>query len=142
LGHIATLRRERRKAFHAQRSRPSAQEQGWTLAALERRLAESLEQRAASLPPGPAGRMGEMAAQARRRAEAAGSGPFADPPLLASVSGDVVDRAEALCELVLECYLNFADTLPAEADRDLAQSLAAETVHCLSALRHPEEMPV
>jgi len=138
LGHISTLRRERRKAFHAQRSRPSAQELGWTLAALERRLAEYLEERAGALPAGRAGRMAELAAQARRRAQTTESGPFAQPPLLASVSGDIVDRAEALCELLLECYLNFADSLPGEADRNLAQTLAADTVHCLSALRHPE----
>ena len=138
LGHISTLRRERRQAFHALRHRPSAQEQGWTLAALERRLADHLEQRAETLAQEPARQMRERAGQARSRAVLAESATFAHPPLLASVSGDVADRVEALCELVLECYLNFADSLPGEADRNLAQTLAADTVHCLSALRHPE----
>ena len=122
----------------ALRHRPSAQEQGWTLAALERRLADHLEQRAETLAQEPARQMRERAGQARSRAVLAESATFAHPPLLASVSGDVADRVEALCELVLECYLNFADSLPGEADRNLAQTLAADTVHCLSALRHPE----
>lgn len=135
LGHISTLRRERRQAFHAQRSQPSAQQQGWTLPALERRLADQLEQRAASLPNGEAALMREMARRSRSRAESAESPPFAHPPLLGSVAGDVADRAEALCELLLDCYLNLADYLPGEADRNLAQTLAADTVHCLSALR-------
>ncbi len=135
LGHVATLRRERRQAFHAQRQQPSAQQQGWTLPGLERRLADRLEQRAASLPDVEADSMREMARRSRSRAESAESPPFERPPLLASIAGDVTNRAEALCELVLDCYLNLADHLPGEADRNLAQTLAADAIQCLSALR-------
>lgn len=138
LGHVATLRRERRLAFHVLRNQPSAPEQDWTLGKLERRLAEQIEQRAETLPQETADQMQVFAEQARKRAETAESAPFGRPALLGGVSEKAMDRTAALCELLLEIYLDFADRLPKEADRSLAQTLAAETVHCLSALRHLE----
>lgn len=139
LGHVATLRRERRLAFHVLRNQPSAQQQSWTLANLERRLAEQLEQRAETLSQEAADRMRVFAGEARNRAEMADSTPRPRPALLDSVSEKAIDRTEALCELLLEVYLDFGDSLPGEADRNLAQNLAAETVHCLSAIRHQEQ---
>ena len=135
LGHVSTLRRERRQAFHAQRDRPSARQQGWTIPSLERRMADQLDARAAGLPDDQAGMLRDLAQRARARAVTAEAKAFAEPPLLGSVAGEVAERPEPLGELLLECYLNLAETLPAEADRDTVQALAADAVHCLSALR-------
>ena len=135
LGHISTLRRERRHAFHVQRVQQSAAQQGWNMVALERRLSELLEGSATTLREGRAAEMRDLALDARGRAEGVEAASLGDPPLLKSVAADATDRAAPLCELLLECYLDLADNLPGEADRNLAQTLAAGAVHCLSALR-------
>jgi len=41
----------------------------------------------------------------------------------------------ALCELLLDCYLDFGERLPDEEGRNRAQQFAAETVECRSAIR-------
>ncbi|HTN63911.1 MAG TPA: ferritin family protein [Devosia sp.] len=136
LGHVAILRRERRQAFHAQRAqRLAAPQGGEDMIGLERRLAALLERDAAMSLEGPAAEMRNLARQARARADSVKGASFADPPLLRSIAAGAIDRAAPLCELLLECYLDLADNLPDEADRNLAQTLAASAVHCLSALR-------
>ena len=47
LSHLATLRRERRQAFHAQRATLGSNREAWNLAALELRLSDQIEAAAA-----------------------------------------------------------------------------------------------
>ena len=70
LGHVATLRRERRRAFHAERRQADSagtdEKGGASLATLERRLADLLESLAAKASPQERARLQEFAEEARR----------------------------------------------------------------------------
>lgn len=136
LGHLATLRRERRRAFHTERPSilPTAEERD--LAVLERRLAEHLEA-AASAATDDAAPLAEQARRARERSDSLARKPLGDSPLLrGGVAADVAARMVPLCELLLDCYLDFAERLPEESERNRAQAFAAGTIQCRSALRH------
>jgi len=135
MGHIATLRRERRRAFHAQLAAPPVFATDRTLVALERRLAEHLEAASGSAA-GDADAHRELARQARARAESLAASPLGESALLRSAAPGIAQRMAPLCELLLDCYLDLADRLPEEEDRARAQDFAAGAVHCLSALRH------
>jgi rubrerythrin len=126
LGHVATLRRERRRAFHIQRNAPEGGTAGWTPVALETRLAELL---------GAAGGLERYAAEAVARAAALVAAPLGDSPLLARVPNDAAERLLPCAELLLECYLDFAERLSSQESRDRAQTFAAQLLGCLSAAR-------
>lgn len=135
LGHLTTLRRERRLAFHAgldaARYAPAAD-----LPALEMRLADHLEAEVARNREADSSGLEAMARKARTRASDIASKPLGQSPLLRSgVTQDVTGRMAALCELLLDCYLDFGERLPDEEGRNRAQRFAAETVECRSAIR-------
>ena len=132
LEHVATLRRERRRAFHAQRSTSAATESRWTLEALERRLAELIGVSAKA--PG-ADELATCAAEASRRADKLASAPLADSPLLAHIPNVAAERALPCAELLLECYLDLSEHLDSQDDRDRAQTFAGQLLQCLSAIR-------
>ena len=135
LGHVATLRRERRRAFHERRAASSAREQGWNLASLELLLSDQLGAAATSATERDAPQLRELARQARNRADSVARAPLGDSPLLRSAPAESAIRMAPLCELLLDCYLDFGDRLPDEMERNRAQELAAGAVHCLSAIR-------
>lgn len=134
LEHVATLRRERRRAFHAERAAGEAEEGGcWSLAALEGRLAALLEDSARQAAAAPS--LGQLAGQARKRAEALARLPLGDTPLLRHMRQQIADRAASLTEFLLECYLDLGERLPTEEARDRAQAYAAQMLDCLPAVR-------
>lgn len=134
LGHLATLRRERRQAFHAEHRAPAGGA-GAELAALELKLADHLEAFAARAVA-EAAALDAAAQAARRRSAALSRQPFGPSPLLkGGVAAEVVGRAVPLSEILLDCYLDFAERLPREEDRDRAQRYAAGAVECRSLLR-------
>jgi hypothetical protein len=52
--------------------------------------------------------------------------PFGASPLLRDgVAADVAGRTVPLCELLLDCYLDFGERLPDEQGRNRAQEFAA-----------------
>lgn len=129
LGHIATLRRERRRAFHAQ----GGPRTRWTTIALEQRLAELLSDAAAK---SGAEWMAVHADGARRRSGALLDRPLGDRPLpLAHSPEGAGDRMLPCAELLLDCYLDLAERLPSQDDRDRAQVFAAEVLGTLQAIR-------
>lgn len=132
LGHVATLRRERRRAFHAARSDGALDERD--LPWLERRLAALME---TAIAAGAADRptLASLAEQARARAEAIAAAPFQEPASSRMVSAPVLKRAVPLCELLLDRYLDRADREKGEAMRARAQAFAAELLHALPVLR-------
>lgn len=132
LEHVATLRRQRRLAFHAQRSGSASSDRRWTLAALERRLAELMD--GAAKAPGADG-LAPCAAEANKRADALAASPLGDSPLLARVPEAATGRALPCAELLLECYLDLSERLDSQDDRDRAQTSAAQLLQCLSAIR-------
>jgi rubrerythrin len=135
LGHLATLRRERRRAFHAQQDAlPRAPV--LDLPEMELRLAEHLEAAAAKAPRHEATSLEGLAGQARKRSLSIAQRPFGPSPLLShGVAPEVSRRIAALCELILDCYLDFGERLPDQESRSQAQQFAAEAVECRSAIR-------
>jgi hypothetical protein len=133
LGHVATLRRERRLAFHKQWTTSKRTDFAWD--GMELRLSEQLEVAAACGTDAEGARLRELARQARLRADSLARSPLGHSPLPQSVpSGKPLGMA-ALCELLLDCYLDFGERLPTESERNRAQKFAAATVHCLTAIR-------
>ena len=126
LGHVATLRRERRRAFHTRRNAPATTAGGWTPAALERQLAELLSD---------TGGMQRHVDEAGERAASLLIAPLGDSPLLAHVPTDAAKRLLPCAELLLECYLDFAERLSSQEERDRAQIFAGQLLGCLSAAR-------
>lgn len=135
LCHLATLRRERRLAFHAEhlagRTAPAA-----GVPELEMRLADHLEGAAPNARGTDRANLEKMAQQARERASDMAKLPFGPSLLLRNgLAPDVAKRMAALCELLLDCYLDFGERLPDQEDRSRAQRFAAGTVECRSVIR-------
>jgi rubrerythrin len=132
LGHLAMLRRERRRAFHAGRAGHAPAPPAPDLPDLEHRLAEHLE--AAAKAGGEAGpRLRELARQARQRSNDIAGRPLGTSPLLREgVVGGVTGRIVPLCEFLLDVYLDFGDRSPDEETRSRAQAFAAATIECRS----------
>lgn len=132
LGHVATLRRERRRAFHAARAGAGGEVAG-DEAALERRLADLLEPLAAQAPPDEQARLTAYAQEARRHAVELEASPIrhtAAPHLHAPATSPV-----ALAELLAERYLEAADGQRDEAELVRLQALAGCAVARLVWLR-------
>ncbi len=137
LGHVATLRRERRQAFRAERGQPGSLQEpadgGRTLAALERRLADLLEPLAAKAMAHDKTRLEGFAAEARLHAEelerhpitVSAITPLTDPP----------DDPVALAELLTDRYLEAGDALQEEEAVGRAQALAGRAISRLAWLR-------
>lgn len=141
LGHVATLRSERRRAFHEQRDGYLDRQEQWQLAALERRLAEQLTARSMEYPGGDADQLAVLARLADARAAMAATPLFGDSPIFCSVPPAALGKARLLCELLLDCYLRLAESLPDENARDRAQQSAGDTIRCLSVLRGLPDSP-
>jgi rubrerythrin len=135
LGHLATLRRERRRAFHAGRAGHETVSPAPALPELERRLADHLETAAVKAGGDAGSRLHELALRARERSVSIGEMPLGTSQLLRNgVAADVTGHLVPLCELLLDCYLDFGDHSPDEESRNRAQAFAAAAIECRSAL--------
>ncbi|RUM95455.1 rubrerythrin family protein [Pseudaminobacter arsenicus] len=134
LGHLATLRRERRQAFHAEKD-SAAHDLDFELPELELKLADHLEG-IATMPKGAAFDFHDLAKHARERSTELARHPFGSSPLLKNgVAPEIIGRITPLCELLLDCYLDFGERLPDQESRSRAQQYAAGAVECRSAIR-------
>lgn len=133
LEHVATLRRERRRAFHAQRRTAAQTEFDWTLETLERRLSELLN--AAAKMPSAAG-LAPYATEAIKRAEELSVSPLGDSPLLVHIPESATERPLPCAELLFECYVDFINRLSSQHNRDRALTFATQLLQCLSATRN------
>ena len=141
LDHVARLRRERRRAFHQARASASDGD-GWTLAALETRVAALLEEAARDEPGSRRAKdMETLAAAARSRSGTLTHAPLGDTRLMKNVRPEVSARLRPAVELLLDCYLDLGERLPSQAGRDRAQFHAAELLDCLSLVRESTHMP-
>jgi rubrerythrin len=133
LGHIATLRGERRRAFHQQREQHAGGQEQRQPAELERRLAELLTARSRDSSGNDADALTLLAQAASDRAERAA---LPDGPSAAvGIPREALGEATLLCEWLLDFYLGLAETLRSEGARERVQQAAGEVVHCLTALR-------
>ena len=137
LGHVATLRRERRKAFHAergqQRSGSMVEDSRADLAALERRLADLLGPLAAKVPPEEGARLKSFANEARHHAQELEQVAIAVPS--GRRGGTPPDDPVALAELLTERYLEAGDALQDEEALGRVQALAGRAIARLAWLR-------
>ncbi|MCA1403975.1 ferritin family protein [Ensifer sp. IC3342] len=134
LGHVATLRRERRRAFHAMRHAEAHAAKG-KLPVLERRLSSLLMKLAASVGVPVAERLRAHSAEAAERAQLLSREPSAETPLLQHVPDNVSERLVPLCEFLLDCYLDLAERERTEAGRKQAQMFAGDMIRCLQDVR-------
>jgi len=118
LGHVATLRRERRKAFHSLRS-AAVRSQGADIGALELELSEKLREKARQAPAEDAAELQALADSAQERSTAVATGEVQSGAVPAAPSG-ISDRLVPLCEFLLDSYLLLAEQA---TDGDRQQSL-------------------
>lgn len=137
LEHVATLRRERRHAFHSQRSlAPGAGQRREAIVdveRLERRLAQRLDQMAETAEPAEAARLRDTASEARDTAGQLATEPL--PVTIPAPSGLDPDDPVALSELLVDLYLDAAELIRDEAARARAQGLAGRAIRRLAWLR-------
>jgi rubrerythrin len=134
LGHVATLRRERRRAFHEMRRGESGSARG-ELPALERGLSDLLRSHPASASGEPSGRLGSLANEALERAADLSRTPPGETPLLDHVPENVPGRLVPLCEFLLDCYLDLAERESTESARARMQAFAAGVIQALQVVR-------
>ena len=137
LGHVATLRRERRRALHVERSGAEAQTADRNaipeMAALERRLADLLDPRSATLALLNRARLEGLVVEARRHAAELEAFPSAIRGL--SPVREVPDDPVILAELLTERYLEAADAVRDEESIERMQALAGRAIARLAWLR-------
>ncbi|WP_407178589.1 ferritin-like domain-containing protein [Bradyrhizobium sp. STM 3562] len=137
LGHVASLRRERRRAYHREYDAARADAQAEAAAgritridagALERRLAAYLAELESRLSGAAAGRARELAKEAVDMSlEAIGVGRF--PASLGE------REAQAIAEALADAYLERTERARDPAQLDSMQSLAARAIARLAWLR-------
>jgi rubrerythrin len=136
LWHVSTLRRERRRAFHAERSAwggPPEHEGADQAAALERHLAELLELLAAKAPPAEGTRLRSFAQEARAHAEELEEAVRTLP--VTKHAHGVPDDPVALAEWLTDRYLDAADHLSDEDALGRVQAIAGRAIARLAWLR-------
>lgn len=137
LGHVATLRRERRRAFHATRVEAGGDAAGGgpvqDAASLERLLANLLEPLAAEAPHADRARLKAFAEEAKRHALELDRSPISTPA--SSVLQALPASAVTLAELLAERYLEAADSLRDEWELARIQALAGRAIARLAWLR-------
>ena len=135
LGHVATLRRERRRAFHSERDTMLNVGQE-TLGSLEARLALHLRSMAAkAVGSTGSAELQSLAQQSNDRGKSLGDAPFESAPFTSKSSRSVLESALPLCELLVDCYLAIGDVARNDREAERARTFAAQVIHCLRALR-------
>lgn len=133
LGHLATLRRERRRAFHQERGQALAIDEG-DLPILEQRLSRHLKSMA-ELSTVDGGDLLSLSKEADLRSKSMREHPLLTTPRPGTATQKAVESALPLCEFLADCYLDIGDRATDEKDAGRAREFAAEIIHCLRALR-------
>jgi rubrerythrin len=134
LEHVAKLRRERRRAYHAERSVTSGKSvANDDLSVLELRLAERLDAFATDLDQDNAARVHGLANETRAIADELIRKPLTMPRRAASEP--IPGEAVALSEFLVDRYLEAAEHVADEQSMLRAQTLARRAIDRLSSLR-------
>jgi rubrerythrin len=134
LEHVAMLRRERRRAYHAERESAGSPAAAGDLADLESHLADRLAELASNAQPHGAVRMQRLASEASATAEELRREPLTFIPR-ARRRGIVPDETVALAGLLVDRYLESAENLLDEKSVQRAQALAGRAINRLAWLR-------
>lgn len=133
LGHVATLRRERRAAFHLERDRGSDAETD--LVSLEGWLSYLLEAMAGESSGVVADTLRGHSQTAHIRMESIREQPFSRSVTRKISAQAATGKALPLCEHLLDCYLDLGDQSKTEHDADRARSFAAQLIACIRTVR-------
>ena len=133
LGHVAKLRRERRKAFHKDRDR--IHDPQHDLKSLEETLSRHLDVIAAEASGDVSNSMRSHSSAARTRMESIVEHPFELGSMLKQGDKAIIETALPLGEYLLDCYLELGDHSKNEQDADRARSFAAQLISCIRSLR-------
>lgn len=133
LGHVATLRRERRKAFHLERD--AAPLVVADLKSSEELLARHLDLLVVNSDEDTADILRKFSNEARRRAQSIATQPFDVIPQPNTVSQATFDQARPLSEYLIDRYLDAGGRARREEEADRAMSFAAELIACLRVVR-------
>jgi rubrerythrin len=134
LGHVAKLRRERRKAFHLERDGISGVVES-DLQSLEGKLSHHLEAMAKKDDGDQGSVLLRHAWEARARMESIIAHPFDVSPVCRVSSQATVDNALPLSEYLLDRYLDSGDHAKSEQDADRARNFAAQLIGCIRTVR-------
>ena len=135
LGHVATLRRERRKAFHSLRS-SAIRSQGADIGALELELSAKLREKARQAPAEDAAELQALADSAKERSTAVATWEIQSGAV--PVPSGISDRLVPLCEFLLDSYLLLAEQA---TDGDRQQSLQQSAGAVLRTLYAVRKLP-
>lgn len=133
LEHVATLRRQRRRAFHVERKAAADATREVETADLERALANRLDQLAGTAISTPADRLRALARDARLSADELTR--QRDLSLSIRVPSNIMDNITTLSELLVDHYLDTAEHIKDEAALTQAHALASRAVSRLAWLR-------
>jgi len=133
LGHVAKLRRERRRAFHLERD--AAPLFVADLKSSEELLARHLDLLVVNSDEEAADILREFSNKARKRAQSIATQPFDVVPQPGTFSQATFDQARPLSEYLLDCYLDAGDRALRGEEADRAMSFAAELIACLRVVR-------
>jgi hypothetical protein len=137
LGHVATLRRARRRAFHDLRDKQEPQ--SVDLGELELHLAKQLRRLCVQTGSPKREILLQSEKKAALRAEKAKAGIRPESPALPGLPEGTIERPLALAEWLLDVYLDLADTALAEQVRLEARDNAADLVEALHHIRSASE---
>ncbi|MBO9127033.1 ferritin family protein [Rhizobium sp. 16-488-2a] len=135
LGHVATLRRERRRAFHTERGL-NIDVTIDSLPDLERKLKHHLDTQAASeTEAGKETALRSFSRQSELRLASLVEAPLEGPASPASFPRSALGSPLALGELLVDYYLNLGSQAKQDIDASRGRAFAAELIHCLATLR-------
>ena len=135
LEHVATLRRERRRAYRVAPSPGAPATSATDSAELERILSRLLEKRALAVPGPEGARLQGFAAQASHHAEILTHTPLGGRASVRPQPPAALADPVALSEILVDLYLEAADTADGESAVRQAQTLAGHAINRLAWLR-------
>jgi rubrerythrin len=131
LGHVARLRRERRKAFHLERDKAVETD----LKSLEEALSHHLEAMAAKASGDASSTVRGHSLAARARMGSSIDRPFELGSSLKIGDNATIGKALPLGEHLLDCYLDLGDHAKSEHDANRARRFAGQLIACIRTVR-------
>lgn len=133
LGHVSTLRRERRKAFHMERA--ASRDVEIDLPSLEEAFSRLLDTMATKASGDVSSALRSHSQAARARIESMIDRSFESGSQIKIGSDTAIEKPLPLSEQLLDCYLDLGDHARSEQDAGRARSFAAQLISCIRTVR-------
>lgn len=139
LGHVSTLRRERRQAFHIERA--ARGDSRIDLPSLEKVLSNLLETMAANATGAVLEALRSHSLAARTRVQSLLETPFEPGARITPGSEQASNKALPVAEMLLDCYLDLGEHAKGEPDANRARRFAAQLIACIRTVRGAATSP-